>query len=49
MGVTNACESWAAFVAGMLIAGASYPLAFAVMAGVSLFALPVLRWMPVKT
>lgn len=49
MGLTNACESGAAFVVGMLIAGEGYPVAFAVMAGVSLLALPVLRLMPERS
>ncbi len=42
MGGTNACESWAAFTAGRLVAASGYALAFATMAGLSLLALPLL-------
>jgi len=45
MGATNACESWSAVAVGGLIARGGYPLAFVVMAGVSLIALPVLKLM----
>ncbi len=43
MGVTNACEMWSAFVVGQLVGGFGYAIAFAVMAAVSLAALPVLK------
>lgn len=43
MGATNLCESWSAFVVGRFIGGLGYPLAFILMASVSLFSLPVLR------
>jgi len=48
MGATNACESWAAFVVGGLIANWSYPVAFTAMAAVSLLALPVLKFIPTE-
>lgn len=43
MGGTNICESWSAMVVGELIAAFGYPPAFAAMAIVSLFAIPLIR------
>ena len=42
MGATNGCEAWAGFTAGRLAAASGYPVAFAIMAGLSLLALPLL-------
>lgn len=41
MGGVNACESWSSFTVGRLIGGFGYPLAFAVMSGLSVLALPL--------
>ncbi|MEW5800042.1 MAG: MFS transporter [Bacteroidota bacterium] len=41
MGGTNICESWSGYAVGFLIAQFGYSIAFAVMAGVSLFSLYV--------
>lgn len=46
MGATNACESWSASAGGRLIASSGYSAAFAVMALISLAALPFLRGGP---
>lgn len=43
MSATNGCEAWAAWVGGMLVARFDYGMAFLVMAGLSLAALPLLR------
>ena len=43
MAATNACESWAGFTVGRLIAALGYPPAFLIMAAASLFGLPLLR------
>jgi len=43
MAATNACESWAGFTVGRLIAAFGYPAAFLTMAAASLFGLPLLR------
>lgn len=45
MGATNGCESWAIFAVGRLIPVVGYPVGFAVMAGASLLALPLLVMM----
>ncbi len=42
MAATNACEAWAAFSVGRLIAHFDYAVAFAVMAALSLVAAPLL-------
>ena len=42
MGATNLCESWTIRTTGMLVAARGYPTAFAIMAIVSLFTLPLL-------
>ncbi len=42
MGMTNGCESWSTFYAGKIIADSGYALAFLIMCGVSLVALPLL-------
>ncbi len=42
MAATNACESWAGFAVGRLIAAFGYPPAFIAMAGASLLGLPLL-------
>lgn len=44
MGAVNACESWSGFTAGQLAQRFDYPVAFAVVALVSLLALPLLAW-----
>lgn len=41
MGATNLCETWAVLVVGMLVTSASYSIAFATMALLSLCALPL--------
>ncbi len=43
MAATNGCESWAVWTGGRIAGTAGYPTAFAVMAGASLLALPLLR------
>jgi PAT family beta-lactamase induction signal transducer AmpG len=43
MSATNACESWSAWSAGRITAGAGYPAAFATLSVVSLMSLFVLR------
>lgn len=43
MAATNACESWAGFTVGRLIAAFGYPPAFLAMAAASLLGLPLLR------
>lgn len=48
MGATNLCESASAFSIGRLHARLDYPGAFAVMAAVSLVALPLLRGLPAR-
>jgi hypothetical protein len=45
MGATNLCESWSALAVGKLVAGAGYPLAFMVMAGVALLTFPILQFL----
>lgn len=54
MGATNLCEVWAVGVAGNLVArvgagsaGAGYPVALSIMAGLSLAVLPVVYWLRV--
>ena len=42
MAATNACESWAAWLAGLIVVRYSYPTAFVVMCVVSLLGLPLL-------
>jgi len=43
MGVTNMCESWSAFAAGLLVPNVGYGIAFAVLALVSIASLAFLR------
>jgi MFS family permease len=45
MAMTNLCEAWAGFACGRLVAALGYPTAFAIMAGISLSALPLLARM----
>ena len=42
MGATNGCESWASLAGGRLVGGFGYPVAFVLMAAVSLLGLPLL-------
>ena len=49
MGMTNGCESWSTFAAGQIIADSGYSLAFLVMCGVSLAALPLLLGLAPET
>ncbi len=46
MGATNGCEAWAIFTIGWIASSSGYPAGFAVMAGLSLLALPILAWTP---
>jgi hypothetical protein len=43
MAATNACESWAVWSAGLIVASHGYPAAFLAMCAVSLLGLPLLR------
>ncbi|MBX2992651.1 MAG: MFS transporter [Bacteroidetes bacterium] len=43
MGATNGCESWATLVVGRMIPAFGYPIAFAVMAAISLLTIPLVR------
>jgi hypothetical protein len=45
MGATNGCESWSTFTAGKLIAVGGYSLAFFIMSGVSLLAVPIVKFL----
>jgi MFS family permease len=45
MGATNGCESWASLAGGRLVGGFGYPVAFVLMATVSLLGLPLLGGM----
>jgi hypothetical protein len=45
MAMTNLCEAWAGFACGRMVAWLGYPTAFAIMAGISLSALPLLARM----
>lgn len=42
MGLTNGCESWSTWIAGLMIVAYGYPPAFLVLCGVSLLSLPLL-------
>lgn len=42
MGATNLCETWATYAVGKLVVAFAYPGAFAVLAGVSAAAIPLL-------
>jgi MFS family permease len=44
MGATNGCEAWSAYAMGRLQGAAGYSVAFLFMAAVSLFSLPLLRF-----
>jgi MFS family permease len=44
MGVTNFCESWSGFAGGKIAGLAGYAAAFGIMGGISLLAIPLLRW-----
>jgi MFS family permease len=46
MGATNACEAWSVRAAGQLVPAHGYPYAFAMMALVSLVALPLVALLP---
>jgi len=48
MAMTNGCEVWSIAAVGPLIGGFGYPVAFSVMAVVSLFALPVTGLRPLR-
>lgn len=43
MGATNGCESWATMAVGRMIPAFGYPIAFAVLAAISLLTIPVVR------
>lgn len=42
MGGINACEAWSGLTVGILVTSRGYPLAFTVMAGLSILTLPLL-------
>jgi hypothetical protein len=42
---TNACESWAGWAGGSIVARAGYVASFLTMSVVSLLSLPLLRWL----
>jgi PAT family beta-lactamase induction signal transducer AmpG len=42
MGATNGCEAWSGFAVGRAVPAVGYPLAFVLLAGVSLVTLPLL-------
>jgi MFS transporter (putative signal transducer) len=45
MAATNACESWAGWAGGSIVARAGYVASFLTMSVVSLLSLPLLRWL----
>ena len=47
MAATNGCEAWATWTGGRLVTASGYGLAFAIMAGVSLLAIPIV-WLTGK-
>ena len=49
MGMTNGCESWSTWVAGMIIASSNYPTALLALCGVSLVSLPLVAFMRPKS
>lgn len=49
MSATNGCEAWASWVGGLIVSRFDYGTAFLVLGGVSLGALPLLRWLKPET
>ena len=45
MAATNGCESWSAWAGGRIVGGVNYATAFLALSVVSLFSLPLLKWL----